>query len=66
MAEHRGAGGAAGPVAAGHVFTPRERATVGLRAGEDVMHVWFIAACVDGLALLAEPGFFIDLIVVAV
>ena len=66
VAQHGGAGGAAGPVVAGHVFTPRERAAVGLRAGEDVVHVRFVAACVDGLAFLAEPGFFVDLIVVAV
>jgi len=64
--EHGGAGGVAGPITAGHVFTPRERATIGLRAGEDVVHVRFVAACVDGLALLAEPGLFVDLIVVAV
>ena len=34
MPEHRGAGGAAGPVVAGHVVASRECAAVGLRAGE--------------------------------
>jgi len=66
MAEHSGADRAARPVMAGPVFTSRERTSVGLGAGENVMHVRFVAAGVDGLALLAKRSFFADLIVVAV
>ena len=66
VAEHGGADGAARPITAGHVVTSRERIAVGLEAREDVVHVWFVAARVDGLAFLAEPGFLVDLIVVAV
>src|SRR5258708_38993494 len=66
MPKNGGAGSAAPPFVAGHVFVSRKRATVGLRAGEDVVHVRFVAACVDGLAFFAQCVFFVDLIVVAV
>src|SRR5262249_61617642 len=66
MSEHRGAGGAAGPVVARRIFASRERAAVRLGAGENVVHVRFVAACVDHLTFFAERGFLADLVVIAV
>jgi len=66
MAEHRGAGGAAGPVVARRIFASRERAAVRLGAGENVVHVRFVAARVDHLTFFAERGFLADLVVIAV
>src|SRR5437016_11555757 len=39
MPDHRGALAALGPVAAGAILTGRERGAVGLRSGQDVVHV---------------------------
>src|SRR5215472_3588238 len=66
MSEHRGAGGAAGPVVARRIFASRERAAVRLGAGENVVHVRFVAARVDHLTFFAERGFLADLVVIAV
>src|SRR5262249_49619575 len=52
MADHRRALAALRPVAAGAIVAGRERGAVGLRAGEDVVHVRGVATAVDGLALL--------------
>ena len=56
VAGHRGARAALGPVAAGHVGRVGKLRAVGLRAGEDVVHVRRIAAAVDHGALLGERG----------
>ena len=50
MTDHRRTVRAAGPVTAGHVFAARERAAIGLGAGEDIVHVRLIAAGVDHVA----------------
>ena len=47
VADHRRAGGAAGPVAAGRVDVAGDAAAVGLRAGQDVVHVRRVAAAVE-------------------
>src|SRR5205085_7139199 len=62
MADHRGALRAFGPVAAGAVVGAREGGTVRLRAGEDVVAVRRVAAAVDDLALLAEPGLLVGVV----
>ena len=62
MAEHGGAFFAARPIAAGHIFGGRERAAVGLGAGEDVVHIRFVAAAVDGLAFFAQRGLFVEIV----
>src|SRR5262245_54602437 len=62
MPDHRGALSALGPVAARTIVAGRERGTVGLRAGQDVVHVGRVAAAVDGLALLGQRGLLVDLV----
>src|SRR5688572_14188532 len=66
MAHHRGAGGAAAPVAAGAVVAGRERRAVGLRAGENVVAVRRVAAAVDRRTLLAQRVLLAELVVRAV
>src|SRR5438132_2907823 len=57
VAEHRGALGAAGPVAAGAILAGTERGAVHLRAGERVVLVGRRrAAAGNGIALLVERG----------
>lgn len=65
VTEHGGTDGAARPVAASHILASAERAAIQLGAGEDVVHVGFVSARVDGLVLLAERGLPVELIVVA-
>src|SRR5215204_3858235 len=54
MTNHRGTGGALGPVAAGAILSRSKGGAVGLRAGQDVVPVRRVAAAVDHLALFAE------------
>src|SRR5690606_9667049 len=53
------------PVAAGHVLVARrERRAVGLRAGQDIVLVRAALARLDGIALLVERGFRVDVRIV--
>ncbi|CAD5375508.1 hypothetical protein OF001_U10195 [Pseudomonas sp. OF001] len=63
VTDHGRAGGAAGPVAAGAVLRAGEGGAVGLRAGEDVVHVRRIAAALDRHAALVEAGFLVEVVV---
>src|ERR1700730_8298003 len=56
MPHHRDALAALGPVAAGTVVTRGKRRSVGLRAGENVVHVRRISPTVDDSALLGKRG----------
>src|SRR5438309_313373 len=62
LADHRGALAALGPVAAGAILTGRERGVVGLRAGQDVVHVGSVAPAVDGLTLLGQRRLLVDVV----
>src|SRR5262245_45380615 len=66
VADLRGAGTVAGPVAAGRVGAGREAAAIHGRAGEHVVLVGIIAAAVDLVAVLVERGLLVDVVVVAV
>src|SRR5215207_8126685 len=60
------AGVGAGPVVAGRVlFAAADRAAVRRRAGEDIVHVRFVAAAVDHLAGLGERGLLVEIVLVA-
>src|SRR5438093_1131239 len=54
---------AARPVAASRVLARRESPAVGLRAGEDVVHVRRVIDAVDRLALLGERGLLREVVV---
>src|SRR5207249_5691323 len=54
MADHRRPLAALRPVAAGAVIAGCERGAVGLRAGQDVVHVGCVATAVDQLPLLGQ------------
>src|SRR6478735_6283587 len=56
VADHRRTLAALGPVAAGRVDAAGDRRAVGLRAGQDVVHVRRVATAVDDIALLGERG----------
>ena len=66
MADHRGTLTALCPVAAGAVVARRERIAIGLRPGQDVVHVGCVATAVDHFPLLAQRGLLGDLVVGAV
>src|SRR5262245_55418901 len=63
VADHGRAFAALRPVAAGHVLLAGNGAAVGRGAGEDIVPVRAVAAAVDRLALLVEPGLLVDLAV---
>ena len=66
VADHRGAGAALGPVAAGAIVAAGESRAVRLRASKDVVTVRRVAATVDRLALLAQRVLLVDGVVRAV
>ena len=66
VADHRGAGSAFGPVAAGAIVAAGESRAVWLRASKDVVTVWRVAATVDRLPFLAQRVLLVDGVVRAV
>src|SRR5690606_6846578 len=61
VADDRRALAALRPVTAGHVLVAgHERRAVGLRAGENVVLVGTIAACLDRISLLVESRLLVD------
>src|SRR4051812_25446602 len=66
MADHGGALGALGPVAAGPVLAGRKRAAIGLRARQHIVAVRRVGTAVDRLALFAQRRLLADLVVGAV
>src|SRR6185295_3934874 len=63
VADHRGALAALRPVAARRVDIARDRGAVGLRAGQDVVHVRRVAAAVDDVAALGERSLLSEVVV---
>src|SRR5262245_8795089 len=66
MTDHRRAGAALRPVAAGAILAGRERPPVGLRAGQHVVPIGRVATAVDHVALFTERGLLAELVVGAV
>src|SRR6059058_5360641 len=66
MADHRRPLAALRPVAAGAVIAGRERGAVGLRTGQDVVHVGCVATAVDQLPLLGQRRLLGDVVARAV
>src|SRR5450755_4765238 len=62
VAEHGRALAALGPVAAGRVDGAGDGGAVGLRAGQDVVHVGRVAAAVDDLAFLGQGGLLVQVV----
>src|SRR5246127_90429 len=62
MAEHRSALGAACPVLASAIVGARERSTVPLRTGKDVMPVGRIAHAVDAVTLLGQRRLLVEIV----
>src|SRR5262245_11674521 len=63
MTDHRRAGAALRPVAAGAILTGRKRPPVGLRTGQNVVAIGCVGAAVDHVALFAERGLLAELVV---
>src|SRR5262245_32928172 len=63
MTDHRRAGAALRPVAAGAILTGRKRPPVGLRTGQHVVPIGRVATAVDHIALFAERGLLAELVV---
>src|SRR6185295_3854603 len=66
VTNHRGALGAAGPVAAGSIVTGRERAAFRRRAGQDIMTIRRKANAGNDLAALAQRRIKAELVTVTV
>src|SRR4051794_36292600 len=63
MTEHGRALRAARPIMTGTVVAGRKRSAVRLRAGQDIVPVWRIAAAIDDFPLFAKRGLLGQMIV---